>query len=336
MGLRGKARWLHWAQKLPVHGLFGDFCPVFMLHRVAGDNAPAWGHQPEHLEWCLSYVRAQGYQPMALEELLRLRREGKKLPAKSVVFTIDDGFCDNIVDAGELFARYQIPLTCFVISGFVAEELWPWDDQLSYLFAQCSTLPASLTLPDGSEYALDPQAPSGPQCHALRNQLKRIDQAQLYPWLRALYERWQVSYPEQAPEDYRPASIEQLQHFIAQGHRVCAHTHTHRIMTQLDLATAEWELSQSYTWLKGHLPAVDRGFAYPTGRVGDFAEEHQAALQTLGFSGAVTTVARTHIKSDSLYAIPRFSLPEEPYQFIQYLSYLELFKQRLRGLLGAS
>ena len=62
------------------------------------------------------------------------------------MFTIDDGFIDHHDIAGPLFADYDIPLTFFLVTGFIDGELWPWDDQLSYaigrrrfrrLYARC-------------------------------------------------------------------------------------------------------------------------------------------------------------------------------------------------------
>ncbi|WP_026971978.1 polysaccharide deacetylase family protein [Aliagarivorans marinus] len=333
MILKGKTLWLHWAQKLPIHGWLGDFCPIFVLHRVAGDNAPGQEHlhQPEYLEWCLSYLQSEGYQAISLDELLHCRRSQQKLPKKPVVFTVDDGFVDNIVDSGGLFAKYQVPLTCFVISGFVAEELWPWDDQLKYLFQRAECLPSAFKLPGGGVFEVLPTLDHKDQLRALRNRLKRVDQRAIYPWLEHQYMLLGIPYPKQPPAGYRPAKLSQLELFIQQGHTVCAHTHSHRILSQLEAVEAKWEVQHSYTWLTAHLSKIGRTFAYPTGRGGDFNFEHQQLIESLGFTGAVSTEARTHCLGDSLYALPRLPLPEEPYQFIQYLSYIEVFKQRIRS-----
>ncbi|WP_026957797.1 polysaccharide deacetylase family protein [Aliagarivorans taiwanensis] len=338
MTLKGKARWLHWAQKLPLHTLLGDFCPIFVLHRVAGENAPVQAHihQPEFLEWCLSYLKSEGYRAISLDELISYRRKRRRLPAKSVVFTVDDGFRDNVVDAGALFAKFQVPLTCFVISGFTAEELWPWDDQLKHLLGKVEQLPSTIELPDGSTFVINPILTRYEQVRTLRNRLKQLSQDAIYPWLRRQYKDLQVRYPSKPPAGYRPAKLSQLERFIRQGHTVCAHTHTHRILSQLDLNTARWEIRHSYTWLTENLSKTGSSFAYPTGRSGDFNFEHQRLVESLGFSGAVTTEARTHCSGDPLFALPRLSLPEEPYQFIQYLSYIEVLKQRVRGCLLAS
>ncbi|MFM7272761.1 MAG: hypothetical protein ACKO4A_02760, partial [Gammaproteobacteria bacterium] len=101
-----------------AHRLAGSFCPIFMLHRLSPEG-DAHAQSAAHVERCLQYMRKHRYTPMALADLARVLHEGLPLPERSVVFTIDDGFKDQFECVGPLFARYEAPLTCFVITGFL-------------------------------------------------------------------------------------------------------------------------------------------------------------------------------------------------------------------------
>lgn len=55
------------------------------------------------------------YEVLSLEEYLRCRREGRRLPARSVVITIDDGYADNRSVAYPVLERHGYSATIFLV-----------------------------------------------------------------------------------------------------------------------------------------------------------------------------------------------------------------------------
>ncbi|MCG3169184.1 MAG: hypothetical protein CALGDGBN_00697 [Pseudomonadales bacterium] len=312
--------------------LLGRFCPIFMLHRVHEGNG-THGQSLAHVERCLALLRRHRFRPLALPELARRLAADEPLPPKSVAFTIDDGFADHAEIAGPLFARHDVPLTCFVITGFLDGTLWPWDDQIAHALTQ-SPLPGfTLPLPaDGATWQVDlaSEGARATAITALRERLKTGSQDRLYDWLPALYAAAAVEAPERAPEAYRPMRWEDARRFVAAGHTIAPHTVSHRILSRLGDAESRVEITQSVARVHAMTGEAPRVFAYPTGRAADFTARDRGFAAAAGIDCAVSTEPRTMVAGDHVLALPRFSLPDSVEDFVQYLSFVELLKERLR------
>ncbi len=312
--------------------LLGQFCPIFVLHRVH-DGSGTRGHSAVHVERCLALLRRHRFRPLALPELAHRLAADEPLPPKSVVFTIDDGFADHAEIAGPLFTRYDVPLTCFVITGFLDGTLWPWDDQIAHALTQ-SPLPGfTLPLPaEGAAWQVDLADPGARAAAigALRKQLKTDPQDRLYDWLPTLYAAAAVEVPERAPEACRPMRWDDATRFVAAGHTIAPHTVSHRILARLGDAESRAEITRSVARVHAMTGEAPRVFAYPTGRAADFTARDRGFAAAAGIDCAVSTEPRTMVAGDHALALPRFSLPDSVEDFVQYLSFVELLKERLR------
>jgi len=87
----------------------------------------------------LEYLKRR-YHLISLDEYLRLRREGRALPEKSVVLTFDDGFRNFLTVAARLLTERNIHATVFLIiertlerKNSIIERQWKPDDDSSYV-----------------------------------------------------------------------------------------------------------------------------------------------------------------------------------------------------------
>jgi len=79
----------------------------------------------------LRFLRAQGYSPVPLKDLVSFLSGRSELPPKPVVITIDDGYRSAYTVAFPLLAKYKVPATVFIYTDFVgAGEALTWS-QLS-------------------------------------------------------------------------------------------------------------------------------------------------------------------------------------------------------------
>ena len=159
---------------------------------------------------------------------------GEKLPKKSVVFTVDDGFSGQFEYMAPIFSKFDIPLTCFVITDFIDGKLWPWDDQVKYIFELTTKTCIEMVMPNGKEVQIniDPSFIKMAR-RKLVNQLKQMDQTDIYQWLQTLYSNAEVDIPSLVPESFKPGSWQQIEQFVSSGHFVAPHSKTHRIISQL-------------------------------------------------------------------------------------------------------
>src|SRR5438309_2356455 len=104
---------------------------ILMYHRVAFVQNDPWGLavDPERFEEQIAYAK-QHRSPMSVDEFVE-RLRSKSLPADAVAVTFDDGYRDNLVNAKPVLARYGVPATLFLATGFVDQDAPFWWDELA-------------------------------------------------------------------------------------------------------------------------------------------------------------------------------------------------------------
>lgn len=310
--------------------LAGPFLPIFMLHRCVDEQGEADRQALGMLRRQLQYLRDHDYQPLRLIDVLRRIDQGDPLPLRrSVVFTVDDGFFDQAELLAPLFAEFDIPFTCFVITDFLDRKLWPWDDHLRYALVHTTRPVVDLPLPDSSRFRFERDAQFKPQIRKLRQRLKASDQTHIYDWLDELYRYAEVERPSAIPDNYQPMSWEQAARLTRMGHDIAPHTMTHRILSQLDDETARREILGSWKRVREQLTDSAPVFAYPTGRAGDFSARDEQTVADSDLLGAVATIPGAMRPSSSRLALPRYGMPGTMTDFIQYLDWIEVVKDRL-------
>lgn len=129
--------------------------PVFVIHRIKEDRDTRKGITASQLRGYLQYLSRRGYRVFTMSELWQHLSEGKKIPSRSVMFTIDDGFFDYQDVAAKIFDEYGFPLNFFVITGMLDQEIWPWDHQVSYAFEHSPVVHCEICFPSGTVYRVD-------------------------------------------------------------------------------------------------------------------------------------------------------------------------------------
>ena len=97
--------------------------PIMMYHHVAYADAKRPDTvSPERFEWHMKYLKKHHYNVLPLSTLVQIIKEGKTLPRKSVVITLDDGYDDNYKYAFPILKKYGFPATIFVITDVINDE----------------------------------------------------------------------------------------------------------------------------------------------------------------------------------------------------------------------
>lgn len=316
------------------HWLTGDFVPVFMLHRLVDSHGERDVGKINLIRHYLEYIRKHHYQPISLQELFDYLSHDEPLPERAVVFTVDDGFADQFEYLPPVFAQYDVPLTCFVITDFLDGKLWPWDDQVKYIFYNTKISNFSVRLPNEMVFKAEIMHKKSRVLERRRliGILKAQNQTCIYKWLDSLYKAAELDTPGSVPHEFSPASWEQANQFVQSGHAIAAHTKTHRILSQLSDAEAYDEIIGSYEFLKTRVVDCADIFAYPTGLPSDFGQREIDIIKSSPISGSVTTVSDAARPGYPLEAVPRFSLPESMTDFLQTLSFIEVLKNKARGI----
>lgn len=86
---------------------------ILLYHRFGDDRYPTTSVSLEDFEAQMRYLKKNGYRVVPLKELLRLIHDGRDIPEKTVVITIDDGY-KSTVEAFKILRKYGYPFTVFL------------------------------------------------------------------------------------------------------------------------------------------------------------------------------------------------------------------------------
>jgi peptidoglycan/xylan/chitin deacetylase (PgdA/CDA1 family) len=112
----------------PEPGVRTARVPILMYHYVSVPPADADIYRrdlsvsPDQFAAHLDRIRAEGYTPIRLYDLVANLTQGASLPEKPVIITFDDGYRDNFENAFPLLRERGMPATFFVLTDFIDEN----------------------------------------------------------------------------------------------------------------------------------------------------------------------------------------------------------------------
>jgi Polysaccharide deacetylase len=107
------------------------------------------------LEWQCRHLR-EHYHVISLSEAVCALTSRQPLPPHAVAITIDDGHRDFHQIAWPVFTAYGIPVTVYLVTGFLDGELWLWTDQVRYAFSKTAFIYGLGVLPNGQPAPVNP------------------------------------------------------------------------------------------------------------------------------------------------------------------------------------
>ena len=225
---------------------------------------------------------AHKYRVVSMEEVLHALSEKKKLPARAVLLTVDDAYCDFGEIAWPILRREKLPATLFVPTGYPDHpERAFWWDRLHRAFCASTQKRVELA-PVGW---LDLHSPQ-----ALHESLKRAQNyVKTLPHNAALQFVGEVCarLDGQVAPRKSVLSWNELRELQREGVTMGAHTVTHPIMTQLATEQVRVEITESQRELQRELGKTLPIFCYPSGGHDDAVV---ALLREEGFQLAFTTL----------------------------------------------
>lgn len=305
-----------------------DHAIVFMLHRFRDERSGVQGHDPVAVDRALTELRKRGFAFLELEEmveeLIHRASRGSSGLSRTVAFTMDDGYEDQLRVGDALFRAHRCPVTTFLITAFLDGDRWMWWDQIQHIVERSST--------DLSRYSLAGPGDAGiprngtdaagiirrlmAECHGLVPEARP-------PALRALAAHARVELPERPPDRFAAATWEDVRTLEGDWMRFAPHTVTHPPLDAVSEDVSRREIVESWERLRTTLAHPVPVFAYPYGRFGTREEE---LVRDAGLLGAVSDRSGVnhprHIRRDpqARFRIRRVGLPNDPVRSFLYAS----------------
>ncbi len=305
-------------------------CGAFlMLHHILPGGglqtgfAPNAGLEvtPEFLSEVIQFVRDRGYQIVSIEESHKIISGEMTIDKPFIVFTIDDGYRDNLEHALPVFKKHNCPFTIFIAPQITdgTSELW-WRG-LEQVIAENDVVECEI---NGMQYKIDTsntaQEKAGfAQIYWPVRNLPEVEQRK---WIRNFCDGYGIDLDQMCAEqamnwdEVRQISSDPLC-------TIGAHTIHHYAVSKLNDDQVRDEVVQSRDIIEKKIGKRPEFFAYPYGDEGSAGPRDFDIVKDAGFKLAVTTrkgvVYDAH--RDHLTALPRLSL-NGAYQETHYIDAL--------------
>ncbi len=286
---------------------------IFMLHRVRPDDGADFAPNrileitPHFLEETIGFVQEQGYRCLSLDEAVS-RIEAGDRSERFAVFTLDDGYKDNLTDALPVFERTNTPFTVYLTTGLPDGQAEIWWVALERAIANATAI--AVKLPDG---AIDLWTRTTEEKQAAWNKvywaLRALPEVLLRAEVRRLASEHGVDMAALTRElamtwdDVRRLAAHPLA-------SIEAHTADHFAQAGLDAHDARIDIERGMTRMEAELGRRPTHFSYPYGDPASAGERDFMLAEALGFRSATTTrkgvVHPQHARR--MHALPRLSL----------------------------
>lgn len=309
---------------------------IFMLHRMSSPDVIEAGHSAEFLDQALKHLLKKGYNLVSLEDIYKNINQGGPPLEKAIAFTLDDGFIDQAKIAAPIFIKYKCPATIFLITGFVDVGRPPWDAFVKYVFYKTDKKQIKLKL--NSEtliYNLNSPEKRYSSMNDFRSRCKKLSEVELKKVIDSLVHEADLGNISSPVPGIQALSWDDARELEKYNITFGPHTIDHAILSKCTNDQARKEIQGSWNILTQKLEQPCPIFAYPTGRKEDFTVREINYIKELGLLGAVTAesgcVNFDNITEADKYLIKRMSFPSNIEDLIQYCTFFESIKQRVRN-----
>ena len=208
-----------------------------------------------------------------------------------LVLTFDDGYRDHYTHALALSRELQVPITIFLIPGYIQNGDRFWWREAEHLVRHAQVSEATI---EGRTYHLDTPAERNALAQVIDARVRyAASVAQREEFLiavrKVLAEPPYTMTEEQAtlPLTWAQVKVAEESGWISYG----AHTMHHPILAELtDPAEVLFEVSECRVVLERQLGHAVRTFAYPVGQPEHIGAHGLPAVREAGYDWAVTTI----------------------------------------------
>jgi peptidoglycan/xylan/chitin deacetylase (PgdA/CDA1 family) len=286
---------------------------ILMYHRVGDGAAPAT-YPPvpvSAFEAQMRYLRRH-YRVLPLEDIASLLSTEKPLKEPVAAVTFDDGYRDNYTSAFPVLARYGIPATVFLATGFIGGDRAFWWDEVGVVVAAALAGRWST----GEFGALSTETPIDRERTRVSvfQRIKESPAGERAQLIAALGDALGTGTPQELGQNLI-LSWDEVREMHEAGISMGAHTVSHPILSRIPPGLARAEILGSKEAIEHRLGTPVASFSYPNGKAEDYDAAAVAAVRDAGFAAAVTTIPGSARTGCSPVELPRVTPGRDPRSF---------------------
>ena len=267
---------------------------------------------------------ARYYQVLSLEDISRYLRMGRRMQQNALAVTLYDGNRDFLINGYPVFHAYRIPVTVFLVSGFLDRKLWLWWDKIDYLVTESKKSSFQLVLTANeapTNFYLRTEEERRNAITIIVYALKKYDVTEREKLLHHLSRLVEVEIPVQAPSHMAPMDWSEVRHLADNEMDFGAHTVTHPVLSSIqNPADLLREIGDSKRRMEEELHRPVRHFCYPLWLLGDFNDQTLKVVEECQFHTAVTAELGLNYRDSHRFTLRRIPVdPAMPKLYFQEL-----------------
>ena len=252
------------------------------------------------------------YHVISLDQYIECCTKGERLPEKSIIITIDDGYKSNYTLAFPIFKEFDIPATIFLTTDFVDNNNFLWVDRLEYTIDHTESKDLKLRIGDEElTFPLNTRQDKIFCEKCLRLRLKSMEYQLIEKTIKETEDKLNVRISEKTngPKIYEPLEWNEVLEMAKTSKvNIGSHTHKHLILARYDNEVIQNELTVSKKIIERETGINTRLFCYPNGASGDFNAKTKLIIMESGYSCALTTISGMNNEFSDLFELKRFSI----------------------------
>ena len=261
---------------------------ILNYHRIGdADQTPydsgIFAATAAELDWQVGHLKRR-FPIVNLDQAVDIIHGRSSLSRTSVLFTFDDGYRDNYVEAFPIFLKHQVSATFFLPTSFIGTGRLPWWDVIAYIVKTSHEKRITLTYPETVEFDLTP-AHRARSIMGILKLFKRPSVTDTERFIRDLEAACGSQCPAESAERCF-LNWDEAREMQRGGMCFGSHTHTHELLGKLSYARQSEELQTSREILERELDRTIDTLAYPVGKLDTFSQETFAALRNTQYQTA--------------------------------------------------
>lgn len=291
---------------------FSGIGTILMLHRVSdfeknkifpNENLKV---SPEFLDNFICNLKSNGYKLISIEELLENLHLKKKIK-KQIVFTLDDGYLDNYINAYPVFKKHNVPFIIYLSSGFIERNINVWWHDIEDIISENDNVNFQNNI-----IKCETQEEKLNAFFILRNQILKLDKKNYSTIMTSFLKNYNIN-PKKNTSDL----FMKWEHIIELSNdnliTIGSHTKNHFPLNQLSKKEIIDEVIGANDLIEKKINKKVNHFAFPYGTINEVEKNEIEILNNLGFKSVVTTrngnIYNDHLNYTS--CLPRIMLTEK-------------------------
>lgn len=296
--------------------IWGGLGHVFMLHRILPEdkkNEFVWNRSlaitPDGIEKWINYFKNLNYEFWSVDQLQWCLEKKIKPNKKFIVFTIDDGYKDNLVYGLPIFEKHKVPASIFITSCFPNKTANYW----WYLMENHFHNQNKIELLNGEVWSWSNLVEAQEKSRVVREIVKAYTHAQFNEWVSTkVFEGEKLNTQFQ---NSLPLSWDDIR-FLAQHPLITigGHTVNHLSLKAQSNSAAIEEIKANKLEIEDNIHQKINHFVYPYGSLNDAGNREYEILKNVGYkTGFLNHPGNVFYPNQDLdfFKIPRMGLSDE-------------------------